>query len=156
MRQARPMPRQGVAAMVFAILIGALSLPFVGCGKSSEAKKEETASAQAALSDVLKECEYQQKWPHRIRSVCTRCMSLSTAPACGCSKDQKEYSALCHPQQKARKDNKSCEPVTACTWECKPSDCACIAKCYDGHPECNKLASAEASCVSKVCDSFCK
>jgi hypothetical protein len=144
--------------LTFVAVLGALVGPVAcTCSSSDDAPKPEASTAAAdGLHDVRRACEHRAKWPLRLRRPCTQCVSLAAAPACGCKTDSKVYSALCAKEQRAKLDNKACEPVWQCTYKCKPTECDCIAACYEGKAACHKLASALDGCIAETCDNYCR
>jgi len=136
------LPRLGLA---FVCLAASLGGP-VACTCSSD---------KEALEPAAKLCERRAKWTKRLRSKCTKCVSLAKAPP-GCEAADTEYSARCVRAQRAKLDEKSCEPVFQCAAKCKPTECDCVARCFEGHPQCDRLAAAVDSCVADVCGSHCR
>lgn len=120
------------------------------------AERDATGATQALRTDVRKACEYQNAWPQRIHKTCTQCVSLSAAPACGCPADQREYSGKCYQDFLAKKNDESCKSVYECTNKCLRNQCDCIAKCYEGHDACMKLAANLEGCIAEVCDPHCR
>lgn len=130
--------------MVLGALAGAAGLSSCTCS-SSEVTFESSAAA----------CERRASWPHPLSAECTRCLGLAPAPP-GCEESNRSYSARCADKQRAKLDAKTCEPVFRCSYKCRSSDCACVANCFEGHPECDKIIAALESCVVSVCEPFCK
>jgi hypothetical protein len=126
-------------------LAGAIGGP-VACTCSSDQEK---------LEPTAKLCERRAKWTKRLRSKCTRCVSLAKAPP-GCEASDTEYSARCTKLQRAKLDAKSCESVFQCAAKCKPTECDCVARCFEGHADCDRIAAAVDSCVADVCSSHCQ
>jgi hypothetical protein len=134
-------------------LLGATLVAPVACTcKSSEGNG---GAASAGLPEIQKACEHRAAWQKRIYRDCTTCLSLAAAPKCGCRADRKEYSGLCADADKARRDDKECDGVWQCSYRCKPDDCGCLAKCYEGQERCGKLAAALDTCLVKTCDAIC-
>jgi len=113
------------------------------------------SSDKEALEPAAKLCESRAKWTKRLRSKCTKCVSLAKAPP-GCEAAETEYSARCAKAQRAKLDAKSCEPVFQCAAKCKPTECDCVASCFEGHGDCDRVAAAVDSCVADVCGSYCR
>lgn len=122
------------------------------CSPPGDPKQEPSG----LLGDVRSACEHRVAWPHRLRTKCTKCMSLASTPKCGCPTDDKEYSGLCARERSAQVAAKECVPVWSCTYKCKPTDCACFAQCYEGQAACHEIASAIDGCLVEVCDPFCR
>ncbi len=100
-------------------------------------------------------CQQRASWANRLSSKCTKCVSLAPAPK-GCKSFDKVYLAQCADQQRAKLDGKSCEPVFRCSYKCKRKDCDCVARCFEGHDKCDRLAAAVDGCVAEVCEPFCR
>ena len=136
------LPRWGLALGCLVVSLGGP----VGCDCSSD---------EGALESTAKLCEQRAKWTKRLRSKCTRCVSLAKAPP-GCEASETEYSARCAKAQRAKLDAKSCEPVFQCAAKCTPTECDCVASCFDGHADCDRAAAAVDACVADVCGSYCR
>jgi hypothetical protein len=137
-----------------AAIAAALALMAVATCKS----KDEPGGAGVggtAGRDVREACARRVGWKNRLLKQCTQCMSLASAPACGCDRDKKEFSGMCAAEQKAKIDAADCSEAYACTFKCL-TDCACVAKCYEGKDKCYQLASAVDGCIAEVCEPFCK
>jgi hypothetical protein len=132
----------------------------LGCDSCNKKESAEPAEAGAPsreqLSDVRKACEHRAGWKNLILKKCTRCIALAAAPKCSCPADREPFSGVCVKQQRARLDEKSCEPVSNCVFKCKTTDCDCLDKCFEGQDKCRKLISAVDGCVAATCDEYCR
>jgi hypothetical protein len=130
------------------------------CGKTESAKagpKASTGVTRDQINGVKGACERKNTWKDRSRKKCTRCVALSSAPACACPADREPFSGICAKEQNKKINAKDCEDVWQCTYKCKDrTDCDCFAKCYDGRDDCHEIASAVDTCVVEVCDPLCK
>jgi hypothetical protein len=128
-----------------------------GSDTAKETTSEATDDAGAKLSGIKAACEYKVAWPKRLDKMCVKCVSLARAPACACPKDLKDYSGRCARIQRAKLDAKdACEEVFACADKCKPTECDCKAKCFEGHDKCHEAYAAVEICLAEVCDPLCK
>ncbi|MBW2527689.1 MAG: hypothetical protein JRI23_26135 [Deltaproteobacteria bacterium] len=126
------------------LVLGSMSFGACKCAKADTSHIVTTADG----------CRHKSKWSKRRDNDCVHCVSLAPAPP-GCEEQSRRYSALCADQQRARLDAKQCEPVFFCAAKCKLTDCDCVAKCYEGHAECDQLSAALDRCLVEVCEPYC-
>ncbi len=107
-------------------------------------------------SPVSASCEMRGTWKNSILRKCSQCISLARAPACGCKTDRKEYSGVCAGYQGQKLAEDACEPVFQCAFKCKPTECDCLAACYEGKERCHDLDAALQSCLVVTCAPFCE
>lgn len=129
------------------------------CGKTEAG----TADAGAVtitrdkLDGIKGSCEHRNTWKNRSLKQCTRCLGLSSAPACSCPADRETFSGVCAKEQNTKINAKECEPVWQCTYKCiDRTECDCFAKCFEGHEACHEIAAAVDTCVTETCDSLCR
>ncbi|MEM9875237.1 MAG: hypothetical protein AAF928_10110 [Myxococcota bacterium] len=126
-------------------------------GSSDPAAPSPTTNAKGVtLTSVAETCAYKDAWKHKIRSRCTKCISLAKAPKCGCKKDEKAYSGMCASFQNKRLAAKeTCDEAWQCSYKCKRGDCACTEACFAGKPECAQLELDVDLCLVDVCEPYC-
>jgi len=141
-----------VAWLLFAVAPAACT-----CNGSETPAPDEAREASAPPpADMRKACEQRRDWSQRLRRKCTKCIALATAPRCGCKTDERAYSGLCASFQGKRLSEDACKPVWQCAYKCKPTECDCVAACYEGKERCHGLALALDACLVKICDPFCR
>jgi hypothetical protein len=131
-----------------ALACGAVTVALVACGNS---KTDATATAPGG---VRKACAARASWATPISQHCSNCKAKATTPKCT-SCNVKPYSGACADQEKARRDEPSCNDIEVCLFRCK-GDCDCLDKCYEGKAACEKLAGAVDACVNEACAESCK
>lgn len=124
--------------------------------KPGEAKSKAEELAEAKNPTVRGICEDRKKaWTKANYRACTTCQAEATTPKCGdCNKAP--HAAQCARVNGALIGNTGCDEARICKLKCKRGDCDCEAKCFDGKPECEKLAAVVDACVLEQCAPICK
>jgi len=126
-----------------------------GC-KSKDDKSDAERTAEASAATVADVCEQRKKeWTRAIHVACTKCQSLASTPRCSdCNKAP--WAGQCAQLKSDYVAAESCKEARICQIKCHHDDCACMAKCFEGKPECDKLAAAVDVCTTEQCVSECK
>ncbi len=107
-------------------------------------------------NEVRKSCDTRATWKQAVTKKCTNCLAKAATPKCNVKCTDKDYSGTCDDEAAAVRKEPSCEGVDRCLHECKPGDCGCEDKCYEGKPKCKELTGVAEACVTSVCDEWCK
>lgn len=142
-----------------ALLALSLAVPLAACKdgeKTGEAKSKAEEKAEAANPTVKGICEQRKKdWSKASYRKCTTCQAEATTPKCGdCNKAP--HAAQCARVNGALIANTACDEARICKLKCKRGDCECEATCFEGKPECEKLAAVVDACVLEQCSPICK
>ncbi len=105
--------------------------------------------------DFRAACQHKAAWKNRLATKCSRCKSYSRAPKCECPRDDLAFAGKCAAQQGMINADEGCDAVFKCEAKCRPTDCDCQAKCFDGHDKCRELAEAFERCTIEICEPFC-
>jgi hypothetical protein len=106
--------------------------------------------------DVKAACERQAGWKRRTSHKCTHCEAFAKTPKCNCNKDDAVFSGKCAAQQGAINADDACDPTFKCAAKCKPTECDCQAKCFEGAAQhCRDLAEAYDACIIEICEPYC-
>ncbi len=124
--------------------------------KTGEAKSKAEEVAEAKNPTVKGVCEERKTaWTKASYRKCTTCQAEATTPKCGdCNKAP--HAAQCARVNGALIGNTACDEARICKLKCKRGDCDCEAECFDGKPECEKLAAVVDACVLEQCAPICK
>lgn len=143
--------------MPYRLSLASLSLPvffaFAGLVACSDDGEDATATPIVGVNDIAKACAIRVTWPLAGETgKCQTCKGYSTTPKCDCG--NYDYAGKCEQQQKAVREDTSCDGVDQCISACK-SDCGCVERCYEGRA-CKAKAAARDGCVAEVCEKECQ